>query len=104
MKVSIIIITTSIIIVIIIVIVALVVINQWIILALSIYIAKCPIGEMYDSQSKICAKCPIGTYQEFEGKAYCTACPRGTTTLGNGATDINYCKGLYSYAMTFTLY
>uniref|UniRef100_A0A3B3U894 Thyroglobulin n=1 Tax=Poecilia latipinna TaxID=48699 RepID=A0A3B3U894_9TELE len=44
----------------------------------------CPAGSFY--QQGVCLLCPQGTYQELEGRDFCTRCPRGSSPAG-ASTD-----------------
>ncbi|XP_043973361.1 thyroglobulin isoform X2 [Gambusia affinis] len=48
----------------------------------------CPAGSFY--QQGACLLCPQGTYQELEGRGFCTRCPRGSSP--SGASAANQCE------------
>ncbi|XP_014880185.1 thyroglobulin [Poecilia latipinna] len=48
----------------------------------------CPAGSFY--QQGVCLLCPQGTYQELEGRDFCTRCPRGSSPAG--ASAANQCE------------
>uniref|UniRef100_A0A3B3UD23 Thyroglobulin n=1 Tax=Poecilia latipinna TaxID=48699 RepID=A0A3B3UD23_9TELE len=50
----------------------------------------CPAGSFY--QQGVCLLCPQGTYQELEGRDFCTRCPRGSSPAG--ASAANQCESL----------
>lgn len=48
----------------------------------------CPAGTM--SREEACSLCPQGTYQNQEGRDFCSKCPRGSSHAG--ASSVNQCE------------